>query len=221
MKKLLYIILVSLIFPLAMSAQRGERQIVQFSGFAMSSDSMMGIPFAHIGCKGTTRAGTARVDGFFSYAVAEGDTLIFTSIGYSPYTYIVPYGNVDNKISTIISMEKHEYKFRDVMIYPWGDPANFHNYFVHVKIPKTLQEIGEANTDRQLLAAIGQYMPVDGGEATQRFMQYQAVQASYYNQQAPQNIFNPLAWAEFIKAIKNGDFKPKPAPTAPAQPQDY
>lgn len=221
MKKLLYIFVFSLILPLVISAQRGEKQIVQFSGFVMSSDSMVGIPFAHIGCKGTTRAGTARVDGFFSYAVAEGDTLIFTSIGYSPYTYIVPNGNADNKISTIISMNKHDYVMRDVMIYPWGDRANFNYAFIHTKIPKTLQEIGEANTDRQLLAAIGQYMPTDGGESTQRYMQYQAVQASYYNQQAPQNIFNPLAWAEFIKAIKNGDFKPKPAPTAPAQPQDY
>jgi len=202
-------------------AQKGEKQIVQFSGFAMAADSMVGIPFVHIGAKGTNRYGTARMDGFFSFAVAEGDTLIFTCIGFHPTTYVVPYGNEDNKISTIVSMNKTEVPLKEVIIYPWGDKGNFHNYFVRAKIPKTLQEIGEANTNRQLLAAIGQYLPADGTEVSERVLQYNAAQYYYYGEQAPQNIFNPLAWAEFIKALKNGDFKQKPAPTAPAPQQDY
>ena len=187
----------------------------------MASDSMMGIPFVHIGVKGTTRYGTARVDGFFSFAVAEGDTLIFTSIGYSPSVYIVPFHNEDNKISVIQLMNKHDYTYHDVVIYPWGDKDRFHDYFVHVKIPKTLQDIARANTDRQLLAAIGAALPVDGGEVSERVLQYNAAQYYYYGQQAPQNIFNPLAWADFIKALKNGDFKQKPAATAPPPLQDY
>jgi hypothetical protein len=220
-KKSLYILALSIIFPLAIWAQKGEKQLVQFSGFAMASDSMLGIPFVHIGVKHTNRYGTARGDGFFSFAVAEGDTLVFTSIGFSPTTYIVPFGNDDNKISTIVSMNKHEYVMHDVVIYPWGDKAHFHDYFVHVKIPKNMQDIARANTDRQLLAAIGQSLPVDGGEVSERVLQYNAAQYYYYGEQAPQNIFNPLAWAEFIKALKNGDFKQKPAPTAPATQQDY
>jgi hypothetical protein len=182
---------------------------------------MKGIPFVHINVKGTTRYGTARVDGFFSFAVTEGDTLIFTSVGFHPYTFIVPFGNDDNKVSTLIPMNKGEVPLREVIIYPWGDRSNFPYAFVHTKIPKNMQEIAEANTNRQLLAAIGQSLPPDGTEATQRYLQYQAAQYYYYGEQAPQNIFNPLAWGEFIKALKNGDFKPKPAPSAPATPEDY
>jgi hypothetical protein len=38
----------------------------------------------------------------------------------------------------------------------------------------------------------------------------QASQKLYYSGQiAPQNIFNPFAWSEFIKAWKRGDFKKK------------
>ena len=33
--------------------------------------------------------------------------------------------------------------------------------------------------------------------------------AYYYGQAPSQNIFNPFAWAEFIKAWKRGDFKKK------------
>jgi hypothetical protein len=219
-KKSIYILLLSIIFPLLTWAQKGERQIVQFSGFAMAGDSMVGIPFVHIGVKGTNRYGTARMDGFFSFAVAEGDTLIFTSIGFHPSLYVVPFGNEDNKISTIVSMNKRQYEKPTVTIYYWGDRSNFPRAFTDARPPRSLNDRARANTDRQLLAAIGASLPVDGGEATERYMQYQAAQYYYYNEQAPQNIFNPLAWAEFIKALKNGDFKQKPAPTAPATP-DY
>lgn len=221
MKNQFYLILALLTLCMPLTAQKGEKQIVQFSGFVLAADSMIGVPFAHIGVKGTTRYGASRADGFFSFAVAEGDTLIFTSIGYYQNTYIVPFGNEDNKISTIVSLNKRDYQMRDVVVYPWGSRDRFHDYFVHVKIPRQLDDLARANTDRQLLAAIGASLPVDGGEATQRYIQYQAAQSYYYGQQAPQNIFNPLAWADFIKAIRNGDFKQKPAPTAPAPQNDY
>lgn len=202
-----------------MWAQKDDRPLVQFSGFALSADSMMGIPFVHLGIKGTSRAGTARADGFFSFAVAEGDTLIFTSIGYHPAIYVVPSNNKDNKLSIIQPMNRQEYSTATVYIYPWGDRPNFPHAFINTKIPKGLQEIAEENTNRQLLAALGESMPIDGGEATSRYMQMQAAKAYYYGQQAPQNIFNPLAWADFIKAIKRGDFKKKADPPLPSH--DY
>ena len=221
LKKLFQILFFCIALPLAISAQKGERQLVQFSGFALSSDSMKGIPFVHISVKNTTRSGISRVDGFFSFAVAEGDTLVFTSIGYSPSYYVVPFGNEDNKVSVIQSMNKTAYVLPTATAYPWGDRSQFPYYFVHTRLPRNMQEIAERNTNRQLLAALGQGLPVDGGEATERLLQYNAAQYYYYNQQAPQNIFNPLAWAEFIKALKNGDFKPKPAPQAPDNSNDY
>ncbi len=180
---------------------------------------MMGIPFVHIGIKGTNRAATARVDGFFSFAAVEGDTLIFTSIGYYTSYYFIPFHNEENKLSVIQLMTKRDYTMKDVVIYPWGDRTNFPNAFVHTKIPRDMQDIAEENTNRQLLAALGEALPIDGGEATQRYMQMQAAKSYYYGQQAPQNIFNPLAWAEFIKALKRGDFKKKADPPLPTH--DY
>ena len=208
-----------IMLPVMIWAQKSDKQLVQFSGFAMSADSMAGIPFVHIGIKGTTRAATARVDGFFSFAAGEGDTLVFSAIGYFTSYYFIPVNNEDNKLSVIQLMTKRDYTMKDVVIYPWGDRGEFPYAFVHTKIPKDLQEIAEANTNSQLLAALGESLPIDGGEATQRYMQTQAAKSYYYGQQAPQNIFNPLAWAEFIKAIKRGDFKKKADPPLPSH--DY
>lgn len=181
----------------------------------MSQDSMTGIPFAHIGLRGSNRGGVARVDGFFSFAVNEGDTLYFTSLGYEPSTYIVP-GNVeDNKISTIILMRRGYITGPTTTVYYWGARSNFPQAFREARPPKDLDERAMENTNASLLSALGEKLPIDGGEAAQRYMQIRAQQAYYYHQQAPQNIFNPLAWAEFIRALKNGDFKKKAAPELP------
>jgi hypothetical protein len=214
-----YILLLCALLPGMLSAQKKERPIVQFSGFVMSSDSMMGVPFAHLRLKGTSRGGSARADGFFSFAVAEGDTIEFTSLGYDQSVYYVPRNVEDNKLSTIVQMTRGAYKFKEIDIYYWGNRENFPKAFRDARPNKDLQERAEENTSRDLLAALGEKLPIDGGEAAQRYMQARAAQAYYYNQQAPQNIFNPLAWAQFIQALKRGDFKKKPDPQLPSH--DY
>jgi hypothetical protein len=52
-------------------------------------------------------------------------------------------------------------------------------------------------------------LPSDGKEASAQYMQQQSRKLYYSGQIAPQNIFNPFAWNEFIKAWKRGDYKKK------------
>jgi len=54
-----------------------------------------------------------------------------------------------------------------------------------------------------------QTVPADGAGATAMQFRNIANRATYAGQMPPQNIFNPAAWAEFIKAWKRGDFKRK------------
>ena len=39
------------------------------------------------------------------------------------------------------------------------------------------------------------------------YLKQSSTKYSYMGQNPPQNIFNPLAWADFIQAWKRGDFK--------------
>ena len=71
----------------------------------------------------------------------------------------------------------------------------------HCQVMRT----ASAATRRALLAVY----PSDGREATNYYLRQGAAKAYYAGQAPPQNIFNPFAWAEFIKAWKNGDFKKK------------
>jgi hypothetical protein len=54
-----------------------------------------------------------------------------------------------------------------------------------------------------------QTTPGDGASATSMQLRNVATKASYAGQVPPMNIFNPVAWAEFIQAWKRGDYKRK------------
>lgn len=214
--KTTYLFLLFLFAFSALRSQSEEKPVVQFSGFVMDRDSMKGVSFVHIGRKGTHLSGEAKVDGFFSFAVNEGDTLIFTALGFYPYTYIVPSGNEGYKISAVVIMSREAYMLPGVPVYRWKSQRDFRDSFLHAR-PDDGHKIAKANTNNQLLTSISKNLSLDGKEMTDRELRYLATQHALYGQKfAPWGIFSPLAWAEFIKAIKRGDFKEKPAPDLPA-----
>ena len=52
-------------------------------------------------------------------------------------------------------------------------------------------------------------MKLDANESADMYFRNESYKYYYYVQVPPMNIFNPLAWAKFIEAWKNGDFKRK------------
>jgi len=80
---------------------------------------------------------------------------------------------------------------------------------VNTKVPDDDISIARKNNDAATRRALVANMPVDGREASNRYFKQVANKAYYTGQTPPQNIFNPFAWAEFIKAWKRGDFKKK------------
>jgi hypothetical protein len=203
-KKIVIIISLALSFGLYVSAQQKLGKIIQFSGYALTSDSLMGIPFVHVTIMNRGRVATAGPDGFFSFPAVEGDTLYFTSVGYRPEVYIVPTGLNNDKYSVVQLMSRSENYLHPAVIFPWKD---FHQAFMDYRPPEDNLERAKRNLDRERLAELGKKLEPDGREVAQRDLQERAVNNTYYGQTAPQNIFNPLAWADFIQAWKSGAFK--------------
>ncbi|HLP21672.1 MAG TPA: hypothetical protein VK174_15270 [Chitinophagales bacterium] len=208
MKKIAAIALLLFAGYIQTFSQKVDR-LIQFSGYALTADSLMGVPFAHITIINRGRVATAGPDGFFSFAAREGDTLYFTSIGYTPAMYVIPAKLEQEKFSVIQLMTKSDYYLRTTIIYPWGSRENFHQAFMDLRLPDDDLERAKRNMDRERLAELGERLEQDGGEATNVALRNSSAKTYYYGQTAPQNIFNPLAWAEFIRAWKRGDFKKK------------
>lgn len=190
-----------------LSAQ--EKPVVQFSGYVMTPDSLMGISYAHITILNRGRVATAGADGFFSFVAHEGDTCFFTCIGFKPAIFIIPTKLGTNKYSIVQLLSRTEYYFRGTVIYPWGSRDNFREAFLQQKVSSDELERAMKNLERERMLEIAENLEKDGIEASKINLQNRAAANYYYKQAPPQNILNPLAWAQFIRAWKRGDFKKK------------
>ncbi len=97
----------------------------------------------------------------------------------------------------------------ETIIKPYPTRKEFEKLFVSMDIPNDMYEIARQNNEQAKLRAIAQGLPIDAGGAYNVFMQKQQQSLYYAGQVPPQNIFNPLAWAQFIESWKRGDFKRK------------
>lgn len=213
MKKILFLLAfvsgISTAYAQQADSTKPELPLIQFSGYALTADSLMGVPYAHITILNRGRVATAGPDGFYSFAAHEGDTLYFTSIGYRPSVFVIPTNLATHKYSVIQLMAKTEYYLRETIIYPWKDREGFRQAFLELDLNDDALETARRNMERERLAELGEKLEYDGNEASDAYLRGRTASTYYYKQTPTQNIFNPLAWAEFIRAWKRGDFKKK------------
>jgi hypothetical protein len=212
MKKLLRYFFILLFFsPIAAKAQfeTFKDSVVQLFGVVMTADSLKGIPSVSVVVKGQNRGTVTSESGVFSIVVLKGDFVEFTSIGFKPKLVEIPKELKGNQHSIIQLMVNDTIFLPATIIKPRISRQQFDRDFVNTKVPDDDIAIARANNNaatRRLLIAS---LPSDGREASSQYMRQSANKLYYSGQRAPQNIFNPFAWAEFVQAWKRGDFKKK------------
>ena len=79
---------------LLLSSPKAEAQVsnpvIQFTGVVMESDSLTVIPGVHIYVPKGGRGTTTNPYGFFSMPVLEGDSIVFSAVGFKRTHFIVP-----------------------------------------------------------------------------------------------------------------------------------
>ncbi len=212
MKKLLrYFVFLIFLAPIAAHAQfeSFKDSVVQLYGVVMSADSLMPVPSASIMIKGQNRGTISSFDGVFSIVALKGDVVVFTSIGYKPISVTIPTNLVGNQHSIIQLMVTDTVYLPATIIKPRLTREQFERDFINNPVPDDQIAIAQKNTNAQTRRILMATLPSDGREASNLYLRQQAQKMSYAGQIAPQNIFNPFAWNEFIKAWKRGDFKKK------------
>ncbi len=183
--------------------------VVQLYGIVMTADSLEGIPVVNITVKGQNRGTMTNNQGVFSIVVLKGDVVEFSHVSYKLKSVIIPQNLEGNQYSVVQLMVKDTVYLPATIIKPRPTPQQFERDFVKLKVPDDDIEIARQNNSSAKRRALMQSVPGDGGEATALQMRNASTRASYAGQLPPQNIFNPAAWAEFIKAWKRGDYKRK------------
>jgi hypothetical protein len=208
MKKfILYILVLSGPFAAKAQFDKLKDSVVQLYGIVMTADSLRGIPSVSIVIKGQNRGTFTNEQGVFSIVVVKGDQIEFTSIGYKPKLVEVPKNMEGNQMSMIQLLVNDTVYLPATIIKPRPTREQFERDFVNKDIPADEIEIARKNTEASTRRILAKSLPADAGEATHYSLQQQATRYYYQGQAPPQNIFNPLAWSEFIKAWKRGDFK--------------
>jgi hypothetical protein len=183
--------------------------VVQLYGIVMTADSLKGLESVSVVVKGQNRGTITNEKGVFSIVVVKGDEIQFSSIGFKPKTITIPKDLVGNQHSVIQLMVNDTVYLAATIIKSRPSREQFERDFVSTKVPDDNLTIARKNTDVATRRMLISTLPVDGREAASRYLRQNAAKSYYAGQVPPQNIFNPLAWAEFIKAWKRGDFKKK------------
>lgn len=211
MKILRYIIILCFFIPGTAKAQFETFQdsVVQLFGVVMSADSLEALPGVSIMLVGQNRGTVSSDKGVFSIVVLKGDEVQFTSVGYKSKTVSIPRDLKGNQYSLIQLMVSDTIYLPATILKPRISRQQFDRDFVNTVIPDDNIAIARANNDEATRRALMASLPVDGREASSQYMRQSSRKLYYSGQIAPQNIFNPFAWSEFIKAWKRGDYKKK------------
>lgn len=210
MKLKLYIsICFALLFWLKASAQTKEQKLVQFSGVIVSGDSLRPVPFTNVTIKQTRRGTMSDYFGFFSFVAHANDTIIFSALGYKKARFIIPDSLSDSKYSLIQVLTNDTILLKETVIYPWPTREQFKEAFLNIRIPDDDMDRALRNLQLAEMKERREDTRMDGSQNYKYAMQQQYSRLYTAGQLPYNNLLNPLAWAQFIQAWQNGEFKRK------------
>ncbi len=215
----IFSIFFSLLFITSAQAQEPEgdnagKQLIQFSGLVITNmdGNMVPVPYASVFIPEKKRGTYADYRGFFTIVVEKGDVIRFNCIGFHPVTKTVPDTLTQNRYSIVQIIAQDTLTIPEVVIFPWPSKEHFKIEFLKMDVTPELQRIAAKNVANEYLAEARKnpdIVPYGGRESANFYLRQQAREYVYIGQTPPMNIFSPLAWAQFFKAWKNGDFKKK------------
>lgn len=193
----------------AQQPDKNKRPLVQFSGVVVAGDSLEPVPFVSVVTKGSYRGTVSDVYGYFSFVAQTGDTLQFGAVGFKRGEFVIPDSLKDSKYSMIHVLYPDTVMLPTLPVYPWPSKEQFREAFLNLDLAQSdyqiaLKHLSAAETIQRM-----ENMPADAGMAMH--VEQQLDNTRVYNTgMAPTiNLFNPVAWAQFVQAWKAGDFKKK------------
>ena len=205
----IYSLIIVFVFSVQLSSAQINKKVIQFSGVVVNGDSLQPVPYTNISLKGSNHGTMSDYFGFFSVVAESYDTIVFSSLGFRQSQYIIPGDLKENHYSIIQMLQKDTILLKETVIFPWPTVEQFEIAFVNLQVPDDDLERMRKNLSQEKIISISSTMPMDANmnyrNTTQQF------NTKLYNAgQIPMNnLLNPIAWAKFVQAWKNGDFKRK------------
>lgn len=209
MKKLLILLIFAILGSNVAIGQGKPDTYIQLSGVVVDDDSLRGIPFVSVLVKGTKRGTVTDFYGFFSVVVQPGDELQFFSINHKNAVYKLEDTLSLKHYFVIQRLLKDTILLSKVDVYPWPSKDEFKKAFLDLDLTETDYDRAAKNLDRGDMTFAERNMKLDP-QANYRLAMQQYLTKVYTAGQYPvNNLLNPIAWAQFIDAWRQGKFKKK------------
>jgi len=184
-----------------------KHKFFHISGLTLS-DSTHSIPYVHIILKNKNLATASDIRGYFNFPAEENDTLIFSALGYKLKTMVVSDSFSIQYPSVDIVMVQDTIMLKELIITPWqGSYERFKRAVLAYEPPMTDMDRAYKNLAIMDLQTLLYNSPSTPTTAFRNTMRTYNDNLYWAGQLPPINITNPLAWAQFFKALKDGDFK--------------
>mgnify|MGYP000527403984 CR=1 FL=1 len=203
-----WLFLIFLFCSLSGFSQVGDKKLVQFSGIIINRDSNTVVPYVTItNVTGRDQFFSANYKGYFSFVANEGDTLVFTAVGYKREGVVIPINLSDDKYTILMKMQQEVINLPMVQVYPWASTDEFKKEFMTLKFADDDLEIAKKNVSRESLSAMMASLPRDGAEMQSFNFQnnHNRLVNRNINQRLANPLLNPFAWGALIQQIMQGD----------------
>ena len=188
---------------LAVRAQDSTRHVIQLTGVVFGEDSTNVIPGVHVYVPKGGRGTTTNPYGFFSLPVLEGDSIVFSSVGFKRASYVVPEHKEDHSLRVLVTMREDVTYLDELEVFPYPSEAVFKAAVLAVELP---EDQSYENLSRFLQSAAWQEaywnLPMSANMNHRFFMQQQQNAIGYRFQPPPNPLLNPFAWRDFIRSLK-------------------
>lgn len=190
---------------------KAQPRLLQLSGkvVVMERDSLKGMPFASVLVRKTNTGCVTDGHGFFTIVVSPGDVVEFISIGYKDAQYIIPDTLKATHYSIAQVMKRDTINLPDLTVYPWPTKDEFKAAFLKLNVPNDDLSRAQKNMAADEMRELVKGIETDGQENYRYAMEQRYNRLSYIGQYPPNQLLNPFAWAQFIKALKSGKLKRK------------
>jgi len=196
-------------FGFAQKRPINEKDLIQFSGVVVSADSLQPIPFTNVIIRNARRGTMTDFFGFFSFVAMKGDTIDFQYVGFKTSSYLIPDSLTERHYSIIQILVRDTINLKEAVIYPWPTKDEFKRAFVELKLSDDDLKRAQRNIELASMKEIQDQVSYDGSMNYKMSEQQRQTQLYTAGQYRSISLLNPLAWAAFIQAWKEGAFKKK------------
>jgi hypothetical protein len=187
----------------AQTAPTDSVSVVQISGMVVTGDSLAPLGYATVYRVRDSRGTMTDANGFFSIPALPGDTVRVSSLGYIAQSFAVPMDLVLPRMNVVQPLGRDTISLEEAFIYPWPSRERFRDEFLELALSPDAYSIGQQRLDPEALYDRLMEVGRDGSEVYNYTVQQQAIQNRYVGQLPPNNLFNPIAWAKFLKSLRD------------------